>query len=69
VFQIELSYRASMAGFSIDEIPIVFRGRERGESKMTAAVALEAAWRVPLLRLRRRSALRTGRPSPVPSSG
>jgi dolichol-phosphate mannosyltransferase len=63
VFQIELSYRASRAGFRIGEIPIVFRERERGASKMTAAVAVEAAWRVPLLRFRG-SATAQRKPSP-----
>ena len=62
VFQIELSYRALRAGFRIGEIPIEFRDRQRGASKMTAAVALEAVWRVPLLRLRR-EALGQSKPS------
>ena len=53
VFQIELTYRARRAGFRVAEIPILFRDRQRGASKMSAAVALEAVWRVPLLRLRR----------------
>ena len=53
VFQIELSYRALRAGFRVGEIPIAFRDRQLGTSKMTPAVALEAAWRVLLLRLRR----------------
>jgi dolichol-phosphate mannosyltransferase len=50
-FQIELSYQAARAGLEIVEIPIVFRERELGRSKMSAGIALEAAWRVPLLRL------------------
>jgi dolichol-phosphate mannosyltransferase len=52
VFQIELSYRTCQAGFRVVEVPIVFRDRQRGASKMTAGVALEAVWRVPLLRFR-----------------
>jgi dolichol-phosphate mannosyltransferase len=51
-FQIELTYRASRAGFSIEEVPIVFRDRRAGESKMTPRIALEAVWLVPSLRLR-----------------
>lgn len=50
-FQIELTYQAARAGFEIAEIPIVFREREHGHSKMSAAIALEAMWRVPLMRL------------------
>jgi dolichol-phosphate mannosyltransferase len=51
-FQIELTYRAARAGFSITEVPIVFRDRREGESKMTPRIALEAVWVVPSLRLR-----------------
>jgi dolichol-phosphate mannosyltransferase len=49
-FQIELSYRAVKAGFRVVEIPIVFRDRRLGESKMNARIALEAVWKVPALR-------------------
>jgi dolichol-phosphate mannosyltransferase len=52
-FQIELTYRAIKAGFTVAEVPIVFREREVGSSKMTAWIALEAVWKVPALRLRR----------------
>jgi dolichol-phosphate mannosyltransferase len=51
-FQIELSYRADVAGFRIREVPIVFKEREVGQSKMTARIALEAVWKVPALRWR-----------------
>jgi len=51
-FQIELTYRAHVAGFRIREIPIVFRERQVGQSKMTARIALEAVWKVPALRWR-----------------
>jgi dolichol-phosphate mannosyltransferase len=51
-FQIELTYRAYKAGFPVREIPIVFREREHGTSKMTARIALEAIWKVPALRFR-----------------
>ena len=51
-FQIELTYRAARAGFSIAEVPIVFRDRRVGESKMTPRIALEAVWKVPSLRFR-----------------
>ncbi len=51
-FQIELTYRAYKAGYRVKEIPIVFRDREAGTSKMTARIALEAIWKVPALRFR-----------------
>ena len=51
-FQIELTYRAFKAGYRVKEIPIVFRDREEGTSKMTARIALEAIWKVPALRFR-----------------
>jgi dolichol-phosphate mannosyltransferase len=51
-FQIELTYRAVKAGFSVAEVPIVFRERQRGTSKMTLRIALEAVWKVPALRFR-----------------
>jgi dolichol-phosphate mannosyltransferase len=49
-FQIELTYRAVKAGFRVQEVPIVFRDRRLGRSKMSWRVALEAAWLVPRLR-------------------
>jgi dolichol-phosphate mannosyltransferase len=51
-FQIELTYRACQAGFRVLEVPIVFREREVGTSKMSPRIALEAVWKVPALRLR-----------------
>jgi dolichol-phosphate mannosyltransferase len=50
VFQIEITYRAVLAGFRVEEVPIVFRERDAGTSKMSARIALEAMWRVPGLR-------------------
>jgi dolichol-phosphate mannosyltransferase len=58
-FQIELTYRALKAGFTVKEVPIVFRERRAGTSKMTARIALEAVWKVPALAWR-------GRRSPTP---
>ncbi len=52
-FQIELTYRAVQAGFTVAEVPILFRERREGQSKMTARIALEAVWKVPALRFRR----------------
>jgi dolichol-phosphate mannosyltransferase len=51
-FQIEMTYRAIQAGLSVTEVPIVFRERREGQSKMTARITLEAVWKVPVLRLR-----------------
>ena len=52
-FQVELTYRALRAGLRVVELPIVFRERREGASKLSGAVALEAAWRIPALRLQR----------------
>jgi len=51
-FQIEMTYRAIRAGFRVREIPILFRERREGASKMSARIAVEAFWKVPGLRLR-----------------
>jgi dolichol-phosphate mannosyltransferase len=51
-FQIELTYKAVRAGFTVKEIPILFGQRSAGVSKMTPRIALEAVWKVPLLRFR-----------------
>ncbi len=50
VFQIELTYRATKAGFSVREVPIVFVDRTAGTSKMSSRIALEAMLLVPRLR-------------------
>jgi dolichol-phosphate mannosyltransferase len=49
-FQIEMTYRAIRAGFRVVEVPIVFRERRVGASKMTGLIVTEAIWRVPALR-------------------
>ncbi len=51
-FQVEMTYRASLLGFRVVEVPIVFTDRVAGGSKMSRRIVAEAAWRVPLLRLR-----------------
>src|SRR5204863_1279988 len=63
-FQIELTYRAIQHGFKVVEIPIVFRDRRVGQSKMNARIALEAVWKVPALR-RRQQALTFRKQSPT----
>lgn len=49
-FQVEMTLRAHRLGARIVEVPIVFTEREAGASKMSAAIALEAARLVPGLR-------------------
>jgi dolichol-phosphate mannosyltransferase len=53
-FQVETTYRAIDAGFRVLELPITFRDRRVGESKMSGRIVLEAALAVPAMRLRRR---------------
>jgi dolichol-phosphate mannosyltransferase len=62
-FQIEMTYRALLAGYRVVEVPIVFSERRRGHSKMSRRIVWEAAVLVP--RLRRR----LGRPSAGPQRG
>ena len=59
-FQVELTHRAIGAGFRVVELPIVFRDRQRGRSKMSWRIAGEAAWLVPQLRFGRRRARISG---------
>ncbi|MEA2230874.1 MAG: hypothetical protein QOD83_690 [Solirubrobacteraceae bacterium] len=51
-FQIEITWRALRAGLRVTEIPITFRERSHGRSKMSLAIAREAAFMVPRLRWR-----------------
>jgi dolichol-phosphate mannosyltransferase len=55
VFNIELTYRALLAGFTVREVPICFRDRTAGDSKMSLPIAVEALMLVPKLRSLRRS--------------
>ena len=57
VFQIEVTYRALLAGFKVTEVPIVFRDRSVGSSKMSTRIAAEAMWAVPFLRRRDAAAM------------
>jgi dolichol-phosphate mannosyltransferase len=57
VFQIEVTYRALVAGFRVREVPIVFSDRTVGTSKMSTRIAIEAIWRVPTLRRTARAAV------------
>jgi dolichol-phosphate mannosyltransferase len=52
-FQIEITYRALRRGFRVVEVPIVFRDRRLGNSKMDGGILAEAVWKVPRLRFGR----------------
>jgi dolichol-phosphate mannosyltransferase len=45
-FQVEMAYITYLSGYSIEEIPIYFADRERGDSKMSLGIQVEAAKRV-----------------------
>lgn len=45
-FQVEMAYITHLSGYRIKEIPIYFAERERGDSKMSLSIQVEAARRV-----------------------
>ncbi len=45
-FQVDLAWKLWKAGKRVVEVPITFVERERGESKMSRAIVVEALWRV-----------------------
>ena len=45
-FQVEMAWRTERAGLRIAEVPITFREREYGSSKMNPSIAAEAMWLV-----------------------
>jgi dolichol-phosphate mannosyltransferase len=49
-FQVEMTYRAIRRGFEVVEVPIVFRDRRAGHSKMDRGIVAEAVWQVPRMR-------------------
>jgi len=53
-FQVELAWRATRRGLRIIEVPIVFRDRVYGESKMKGRIVAEAMWLVTKWGVRRR---------------
>ncbi len=62
-FQIELVLRAWDAGYTVGEVPITFREREHGQSKISRRIVFEAMWLVTLWGAR----MRLGRaPQPAP---
>ena len=52
-FQIEMKYRAFINQFKIEEIPIIFTDRTKGQSKMSSGIIREAVVGVIMLRLRK----------------
>lgn len=52
-FQIEVTYQAIRRGFDVIEVPIVFKERAQGVSKMSHRIVVEAMLRVPAMRFRR----------------
>jgi dolichol-phosphate mannosyltransferase len=50
-FQVEATYRAERNGLRVVEVPIIFGERRGGRSKMSFAIAAEALWRIPRMRL------------------
>jgi dolichol-phosphate mannosyltransferase len=62
-FQIEIKYRAVKAGLRVEEMPIVFRDREEGASKMSGGIFAEAMLQVLRMRLSGPRVRRGGAPS------
>lgn len=50
-FQIEMKFKATKKGFSIAEIPVIFKDREKGKSKMSGNIIFEAVFGVISLKL------------------
>lgn len=51
-FQIEMKYRAFVKKFKIQEVPIIFTDRTKGQSKMSGSIIREAVFGVILLRIK-----------------
>lgn len=45
-FQVEMAWRATLAAMKLVEVPITFRERARGDSKLDASIVREAMWLV-----------------------
>ena len=50
-FQIEMKFNAWKYGFKIKEVPIIFKDREAGESKMSKSIIAEAIWGIIKLKI------------------
>ena len=62
-FQIEVTALAVRSGHRVVEVPITFRDRVAGTSKLSPLIVAEALWQVPALRLRE------ARARPLPPAG
>jgi len=51
-FQIEMKYAAYSLGFKVREVPITFKDREKGQSKMSLNIIREAMLGVIQMRMR-----------------
>ena len=59
-FQVDLTWQALQQGFTVAEVPIEFVERERGESKMSRTIVVEALVRTTAWGVRHRVAPLTG---------
>jgi apolipoprotein N-acyltransferase len=67
-FQVDLAWTAWRQGFRVAEVPITFVERERGASKMSRSIIIEAFWRTALWAVASgRRGPGTSRPSPSPA--
>jgi len=55
-FQVDLVFRTAKAGFRVREVPITFRERTRGQSKMSGAIVVEALAKVTMWAVTNRGA-------------
>jgi dolichol-phosphate mannosyltransferase len=62
-FQVDLAWQIWRSGHRVVEVPITFVERERGESKMSRAIVVEALWRVTVWGVTSRRSHRRGGPS------
>ena len=69
VFQIEMTFRAARLGSRILEVPIIFRDRRVGQSKMSRRIVVEALVVVVKLRLEEMAARLRGRSRPGTIAG
>jgi dolichol-phosphate mannosyltransferase len=60
-FQVDLAWRAVLAGLRVVEVPIEFVERARGASKMSGSIVREALWRVTVWGVTRRVGRRVDR--------
>ena len=51
-FQIEMKFTASKLGFHLEEVPIIFTDRKKGNSKMSGGIFNEALWGVLKMKFR-----------------